>query len=277
MIAMPRTSLLLALPLAVSLHAAIILPDYSLTATLSGARDLPCSGSCAADISSPMFGSYSLIGYGVSGAAVGFPGTFLEMSATADERDVVNGGIHLFFSIEAVGPATSSVPLNVDVKLSSGFDGNGVSATGAAGFQFVSYFPNIAATVICGQNPGCDHPTFDGTLHYNISPNFVYNVELFVAASASHASHLPACNAVPFGCIATLSAAATADPHFYIDPSFAGAKNYQIVLSDGIGNQLGAATTAPEPASSTLAAAALLAGALFLRRRNSRLKRVPER
>ncbi len=52
------------------------------------------------------------------------------------------------------------------------------------------------------------------------------------------------------------SANASADPFIFIDPSFAGAQNYHIVVSDGVGNAL-PASTVPEPGTLGLMVTAL--------------------
>ena len=54
----------------------------------------------------------------------------------------------------------------------------------------------------------------------------------------------------------------SADPHIYIDPSFAGGADYQFVVSDGVGNQTGLSSV-PEPGSLTLTGLAFGAIALL--------------
>jgi hypothetical protein len=48
------------------------------------------------------------------------------------------------------------------------------------------------------------------------------------------------------------SASASADPFIFIDPSFANASLYSIVVSPGVGNALPSPTTVPEPAPAVL-------------------------
>ena len=55
----------------------------------------------------------------------------------------------------------------------------------------------------------------------------------------------------------SLDASAFADPLIFVDPSFASASQYSIVLTDGVGN--GIESAVPEPAEGWLAAAGLLA------------------
>jgi hypothetical protein len=61
-------------------------------------------------------------------------------------------------------------------------------------------------------------------------------------------------------------AQAFADPYIYIDPSFANAADYSIVVSAGVSNSQASPTATPEPASFALVSIAL-GGLVLLRRR----------
>ena len=89
----------------------------------------------------------------------------------------------------------------------------------------------------------CD-PKFDGTLSFGLTPNTLYEVDLEAAAHG-------------IGTVGTQSGLGVADPHIFIDPSFADAADYPLLLSNGVGNDLPGGTV-PEPSSLLL-----LSGALF--------------
>jgi hypothetical protein len=113
------------------------------------------------------------------------------------------------------------------------------------------------------ESPFCANPDFVGTLHFDLTPNFVYEVDIFAGAGTGGG-----------GNVGNQSAFAFADPHIYLDPSFADIAGYQLVLSDGIGNDLpggggGPPSGAPEPG--TLALIVLAMGALVPGRRNRAL------
>jgi hypothetical protein len=60
------------------------------------------------------------------------------------------------------------------------------------------------------------------------------------------------------------TASAFADPHIFVDPSFAGAGNYSVLLSDNVGNGL---RPVPEPGTLMLLVVGLLSLAAVRQRR----------
>lgn len=97
---------------------------------------------------------------------------------------------------------------------------------------------------------------FADTLHFNLEPNVVYEVDLSARAGAGLGQ-------------GSSSGHATVDPHIYLDPAYDNVFGYQLVLSDGILNGIGGGdgSNAPEPSSLLLLSGAL-AGLVYIRRRS---------
>lgn len=140
----------------------------------------------------------------------------------------------------------TTVPLLIQARLAATATGGSSIATAQVGVTTA-----IQLTGVAVQSDGV--ASFNGTFLVNYLSGSGYygfnSLTLYVGASASD----PGSWAESFG-----------DPYIYVDPSFPGAANDTVIVSDGIGNS---ADAAPEPASFLLTAGAL-AGIALLRRRN---------
>ena len=189
---------------------------------------------------------------------------FVGASAAGSNSSRAGGFADLTYFFGWFGPQIPAVlhPAWIDVVLDAGISGD--SATAHAIF-------NLSGEGIGSINlsAGCftDTPLpdictdlgthFADTLHFNLEPNVVYEVDLSAGAGAG-------IGPTPIG------GHATVDPHIYLDPAYDNVFGYQLVLSDGIENGVGsgggAPSNAPEPSSLSLLSGAL-AGLGYARRR----------
>ena len=155
----------------------------------------------------------------------------------------------LSYSFEVVGGrAGNLVPLDIDALLET-FATNLGRVFAEIG---VHTSQGTASMTVCNTNE-CTDTSFTGALHINTLSGEVGTLNLEVEAGAS------------FGSSAS-TGSATADPRIYVDPGFANAGAYSIVVSDGVGN--GPVSPVPEPSTAALLTVGL-AGLARLRRRRS--------
>jgi len=127
------------------------------------------------------------------------------------------------------GHAGDAVPVLVDAELATTAAG---SSLGAAGI-LVSEGSRFVQQNVCTNASECAAPSFDGTLALTMASGDTGMIQLTVQA----ASGFPIPGA----------ATAFADPFIRIDPTFANAGLYSIVVPDGVGN-----APVPEPAETLL-------------------------
>jgi hypothetical protein len=145
------------------------------------------------------------------------------------------------------------VPLLITTNLTS----NGSSISHAYGFAEIVIQTSFGTTsvVVCTDGTcGTTTTSFSGTFGWSAtSGESGDTVHLEIEASSGDS---------PFA----ESADASADPFLFIDPNFAGAANYSILLSPGVANTIG--PSVPEPGTFGMMAAAILAlmGSKFRRR-----------
>ena len=148
----------------------------------------------------------------------------------------MSGSLTYYF--EVVGPS-AYVPIDIDFHLhqqdtlsSVPAEANITSVAGSGGgFDFKA---------ICSASDPCaDHSNdFVGTLHLSPISGFSNSVELDMDIGVAYSIDNPIAN----------SGFAYADPFIYIDPSFADAADYSIILSPGVSNAVPTLTPpVPEP------------------------------
>ena len=192
------------------------------------------NGSCAlrsfdkASASLELFPFVSLVAQASSPAAPGIHGA----AASAVVR----------YSFQVIGGNPGDiVPILIATSLSSaGTDLN--LGIGFAALNVHTSAGGDSAEGVCTDT--CASSTFSGTLKTKAASGATGN-ELILQVQASVVGN----RQVPE------SASAKADPFIFIDPSFAGASLYGIVVSPGIGN----AASVPEPATAALKTLAALA------------------
>ena len=155
-----------------------------------------------------------------------------------------------FFQVTG-GNAGNVVPILIDVNLTS------LSTVAAIAMARVlvstSAMSSTFVKEVCTDGT-CGQTTFSGTLNLQArSGSTTDSVTLFVTAHADP-TH-----------VSTESASATADPYIYVDPTFANAGLYSIVVSPGAGNV--PVLAVPEPPTWALW---LLAGGVLAARRRRR-------
>jgi hypothetical protein len=168
------------------------------------------------------------------------PFVSLSVNASAVDDQVDNlaysADLSLTYSFEVIGGnAGDIVPLLIATDLLS-------SSTG-----YADAYVSIAVTTsqvtesyeYCAVDPAsvpCAASSFSGTIGAAATSGTVDQITLNVSAGAALGNN--GITTYPG------SASASADPFIYVDPSFAGAANYKILLSTGIGN---AEESTPEP------------------------------
>lgn len=248
---------------------AITLDSYTISMNTTGGIDTAPFTSESA--SSDQLGNLAVpLGYcagincGVE--ALGLPNTF--MFGDASMAPNVDVGVHadLHFYYELVGPASADpIPLIFTGTLSVGTTGQagaGMSAIAQvesdqclAGFgcTIASGLANFAECFLSESlTDSCSASATGTLLHFSVFANTEYGIDETIGVSGNGATTK-----------VLMTGFAEIDPIISIDPSFAGAGNYQILLSNGIGNSADVAT--PEPATFALVGLALGAVA-FLRR-----------
>ena len=230
---------------------------YSAVILLDGGSDAGgmCPTGCEEtnDVFGP--GTYSLGGYSATGEVIPGPIPFVHaFSSSSTFASVVNAAAGLNYYFEFAGPAGGPIPVDIDVVLHTAINGislvpsDGATAGVALGGPVsVPTGVNVHCNLL-----DCTDPDFTGTLHASLSANTVYILEMGAGSKISHGDE---------------GANAFADPHLYIDPSFADAADYQFIVSDGVGNQTGLSSV-PEPGYLTLIGLAF--GALALLRRGNK-------
>jgi hypothetical protein len=212
---------------------------YSAAILLDGQSDTSALCPTGCSESNDVFGSgnYSLGEYSGTGEVVLGPTPYVHAFGGSSFGSVVNARAGLTYYFEFAGPTGSAIPIDIDVILESAVSGTGLvpSEGGRASVVLGGPINNVGVSVSCTLLD-CSHPDFTGTLHANLSPNTVYIMEMAAGGGASHGDE---------------GFNGYADPHIYIDSSFAGAADYQFVVSEGIGNQTGLSTV-PEPNSMIL-------------------------
>jgi hypothetical protein len=166
------------------------------------------------------------------------------------------GGFNAFvatsYSFEVVGGAPGDqVPLLIDTSL----DATASASSYASAFLLVSTSINTWEIAVCTDGSCPNGSEFSGSLAIETTSGTIGTVELSANGEAGVSAH-------------DESATATADPFIYIDPSFAGAANYSILVSPGVGNGL---SDTPEPGTLLLACTGVFV--LFVARRYLRIAR----
>jgi hypothetical protein len=163
--------------------------------------------------------------------------------------------VRYFFEVTGGNPG-DVVPILISISLSS--TGSDPSlGIGFAGLNLHTGAAGDSALAVC--TDVCAASSFMGTLQTRASSGDTTNeLDLQVEASVGGNNVLPE------------SASATADPFIFIDPRFAGASLYSIVVSPGVAN----ASAVPEPAGGLLVifGIAILAGFRQIGRSNRALR-----
>lgn len=176
---------------------------------------------------------------------------FAGLSASANvAADVVDsfgaiGALHYSFEVVGGNPG-DQVPLLIFTNLFSSETGNG--------YGFAEIGVNTGLTILsdayCTDTQQCAAANFSGTIGATATSGVINQLYLEVEASAGSRPQ------------SGESATALADPLVYVDPSLAGAANYSILVSQGVGNGV---SDTPEP--DTLLLACFGVFALFVTRR----------
>jgi len=197
------------------------------------------------------------------------PTPFPTISASASANggySAVSGALSYQFSIVSSDPYDPANPVYVPTIVSYKGGASASSASVGATSSFLIAGNNFAESyrVTVGAAPlslhqvnGITQPfsgtSFDEHKVYSMIANAYYHIDLLASATAG---------------IALGSASAFIDPYIQIDPSFADAAKYSIVLSQGIGNIAGSVSTTPLPPALPMFGAGLLAlGAIGYRKR----------
>jgi hypothetical protein len=168
-----------------------------------------------------------------------------DYAAGLDNSAQANADLNYYFEVLGGQPG-DVVPLIVATELSTSIVGSGSIAGASLQLHASATRFDQNAVACSGSSDACStYPTvFAGTL-----------AAAAVSGSLDNFIHLSV-EAGGGDSLTAGSADASADPWIYVDPSFAGAANYRIVLSEGVANGLPVAAV-PEPAEVALLAAGL--------------------
>jgi hypothetical protein len=126
------------------------------------------------------------------------------------------GGVMAPYNFDVAGRISATGPAG---QLGGGVVRVTLTPPGGLGldtFEFATTFLGVPGGEICG-NDGC----INGTYHVDILANTLYRIQLYAQASVSGFEK---------------SVVAFADPYIYIDPSFADADQFTLLISNGVGN-----------------------------------------
>jgi hypothetical protein len=229
------------------LAAASLIQGNTLPAATSLATCTDGSGATDTEVASCSIGGGSAFAFG---SLVESPFANLSAQGAWTPGSFSAGAFfNLTYSFEVTGGTVGDqVPLLISTALIS---------TGVGGFGFSEIVVNTSLSSlsesVCSDGT-CPAEQFIGTLDAMAFSGTVDTVTLEVEVIEG------------FGSSANTSSA-SADPLIFVDPTFAGASNYAIVQSDGVGNGF---SSAPEPG--TIFPVALAGGAfLIFRKRISRI------
>jgi len=263
------TSALLTLFAASGAHAITIVPpvtvdDYTVSMQVRAAHNgyPPDPGVVH---SSDQLGSLSL-GFGFGVEAFGLPEPSLFADVSVDPSTSGGSGAELTVYYEVVGPPGADVPVVVTGTLEAGT----VMLTGATGDSVAQIERADCLNTGCSITSGlanfaecsiglCDQTVAGTLLHFNVLSNTEFGLYFLDGVTIQNTG----------SDLATGFAAI--DPVVSFDPNFSDAGEFQIFLSDGIGNGGTGGGTVPEPGTFALAGIALTA-ATILRRRQSPLR-----
>ena len=184
-------------------------------------------------------GPVSCTGDGDSGLITYSPDASLFATATG-EGLVDSSGVFgtLNYSLEVTGGTPGDiVPIDIDTVLQAI-----PISIGYAFSEIIVTADDSDSVTICTElcGPGSGVTGFTGTLQVNAVSGAVYlnavHLEVDVIGALGGTSDFD-------------GGTASVDPHIYVDPGFANAGDYSILLSDGIGNEVVAAGGVPEPAT----------------------------
>jgi hypothetical protein len=205
----------------------------------------------AASVSDPVVCSAG----GASASAILSP--FVGVQASATGFGVSNGSVaQVKYGFEVVGGNPGDeVPVDIlfDLRASATVDGVDATFGGIASAQADLNILNQGQSIFfqCASSvrfpDACGGSSFSGLTSITAVSGDTSN-QLQLRAIAGTGPN-------PFS--NSLDASAFADPLIFVDPGFAGAGNYSIVLTSGVGN--GIASSVPEPADGWLSAAGMLA------------------
>ena len=189
-------------------------------------------------------------------SASAFLSPFAGVQASATGFGVSNGSVaQVKYGFEVVGgTAGDEVPVDIlfDLRASATVDGVDATFGGIASAQAdldvlhqgQSIFFQCASSVRFPD--ACGTSSFSGIAGITAVSGDTSNQVQLRALAGTGPNPFPN----------SLDASAFADPLIFVDPGFAGASQYSIVLTSGVGN--GIASTVPEPEEGWLAAAGML-------------------
>lgn len=174
-------------------------------------------------------------------ATAAYPGGFAVVTASASSF------LTYYFAVVG-GQFGDIVPVEVDFSLAARQTGDGY---GSAYFSVTGF----GSKEICTRSNCADQSeTYTGAFHFNASVGLNNEVYTFAQAGASYGPD-------------ARTGYAMVDPYIFIDPTFANAGNYRIVVSDGVGNVAPTTGGVPEPATWGLMLAGFALAGVGLRRR----------
>lgn len=243
------------------------------TAVLCAVTAIACAGGVQAGTLSPASYNVYLQGYGLDYQMYYTPGTYSHDGGTGTvspypsvildanvSGNYITVQTSMSYNFEVFGPDSASyIPLLIQTTLSTSASGDPQTQSAYALAQisvdgYIGATKQVTCQIIYGGG-GCTNPSFSGPLSVLVAPNSSYGVFLVVTAQTQGGG----------------SAHAFADPVISVDPGFAGASDYTVLLSDGVSNTADS-TSAPEPSSLSLIGLAM-GGAFVLRRRLSPLQK----